>query len=287
MSLFHRALLIVGLGLPAMAAASDGKVHLDDGTVADFDAIDGVSTDTAQAIVALRTERGSLHSVEELRILPGIDGDTLDVLRRNTGVTVDMPMGSSGSFSNPSEVLGRFDAEPTVQDTQRWANDYANTSPDLVARWLRQSRLFAALPQVTVEYTQRDQFALGYDYLPTDGFVDTPNEAVYNVLNSGAETSYGNYRGRLVWDLNELILSSERIRVISEVQDVVKLRDKVLTEATTVYFERRRLQVEMLLNPKADLRGQVIDQLRLMELTANLDAVTGGMFSARLQSSGN
>ena len=38
-------------------------------------------------------------------------------------------------------------------------------------------------------------------------------------------------------------MSSERIRVISEAQDVVKLRDKVLRQATQIFFDRRRLQV--------------------------------------------
>ena len=59
-----------------------------------------------------------------------------------------------------------------------------------------------------------------------------------------------------------------------------KLREKVLGEVTRLYFERRRLQVDVLLNPKVDLAGQVKDELRLRELTANLDAYTGGRFSA-------
>jgi hypothetical protein len=56
----------------------------------------------------------------------------------------------------------------------------------------------------------------------------------------------------------------------------------VLGEVTRLYFDRRRLQVDMLLNPKSDLMGQVKDELRLREITASLDAYTGGRLSAAL-----
>jgi hypothetical protein len=77
-------------------------------------------------------------------------------------------------------------------------------------------------------------------------------------------------------------MSSERIRVINEAQDIVKLRDKVLDEVTRLYFDRRRLQVDLLLNPPSDMKKLIDDELRLQELTANIDALTGGQFSASL-----
>jgi hypothetical protein len=77
-------------------------------------------------------------------------------------------------------------------------------------------------------------------------------------------------------------MSSERIRVISETQDVVKLRDKILDEATRLYFDRRRLQVDILMNT-GDVKTQIKNELRLQELTAQLDAYTGGRFSKALK----
>ena len=41
-----------------------------------------------------------------------------------------------------------------------------------------------------------------------------------------------------------------------------------------------------MLKPKSDTLGQVKDQLKLAELTANIDALTGGQFSASLARSG-
>ena len=56
----------------------------------------------------------------------------------------------------------------------------------------------------------------------------------------------------------------------------------MLDEVTRLYFDRRRLQVDMLLKASPDLKAQLENELRLQELTANLDAYTGGAFSAAL-----
>ena len=106
------------------------------------------------------------------------------------------------------------------------------------------------------------------------------DEGDAEALIEDADTDKDNvYQVTLKWKLDDLVMSSERIRVISEAQDVVKLRDKVLRQATQIFFDRRRLQVELLLSPPGDLRAQVEDEIRLMELTAELDALTGGQFS--------
>ncbi len=62
----------------------------------------------------------------------------------------------------------------------------------------------------------------------------------------------------------------------------MKLRDRLLTEVTRLYFERRRQQVALLLEPPAELRARVDAELRLLELTAGIDALTGGRFSGGL-----
>jgi hypothetical protein len=63
---------------------------------------------------------------------------------------------------------------------------------------------------------------------------------------------------------------------------MVQLRDDVLNEVTRIYFERRRLQVEMLLSPPERVEDKIEKELRLQELTASIDALTGGFFSEKL-----
>ena len=64
---------------------------------------------------------------------------------------------------------------------------------------------------------------------------------------------------------------------------MAELRDDVLNEVTHLYFERRRVQTDMLLNPIQEASGDTERRLRLEELTADIDGLTGGYLSARLK----
>lgn len=270
---------------PAPAAPVPvARLDLNRASAADFATIPGVDPAMAQRIVELRATRGSLHSVEELRFLH-LGDDTLDALRTGTSVTVGLPaVPPSMAFDTPEQVLAQFDAEPTIQQVHAWANDYSNTSPLQVQRWLTQAVTFATLPEVTLEYRLQNDFDQGFEYQTTDGADPVAGAQAVAVAQDAdtGQTQY--YTVRLNWELDRLLMSSEKIRVINEAQDIVKLRDKVLAEATRLYFERRRLQVDRLLMPKTDVMARVKDELRLLELTANLDAITGGAFSGHLGS---
>jgi len=65
---------------------------------------------------------------------------------------------------------------------------------------------------------------------------------------------------------------------------MVQLRNDVLAEATQLYYERKKLQIELadgLLNPDELSRKQI----RFDEVSALLDRLTGGAFSKLLKSS--
>jgi hypothetical protein len=140
-----------------------------------------------------------------------------------------------------------------------------------VDEWLAASQNAAWLPELTLGYDY--DYGYGYDYnydTTTDGTLD----------GSNADTKHS-VSARAKWRFDRLVMSSDRIRVISETQDIVKLRDKVMEEVTRLYFDRRRLQVDMLLGA-GDVKNQVKNELRLQELTAQLDSYTGGRFSVAL-----
>ena len=63
---------------------------------------------------------------------------------------------------------------------------------------------------------------------------------------------------------------------------MVQLRDDLLDEVTHLYFERRRLQIELLQNPPKDVNEFIERKLRLQELTADIDAMTGGYLSQEI-----
>ena len=52
---------------------------------------------------------------------------------------------------------------------------------------------------------------------------------------------------------------------------------------TQTYFERRRAQVDLLLAPPTDAAARTVAELKIAELTAELDGVTGGAFSSMVR----
>ncbi|MDP2311345.1 MAG: hypothetical protein Q8P41_00455 [Pseudomonadota bacterium] len=177
---------------------------------------------------------------------------------------------AAGDFRTVDEVLARFEKEPDVRQVQEMVLEYSKTDPRYVNEWMSASRNAAWLPEVTVGYDYDNGY--GYDYaydVDTEGQLD----------GSDVDNDHG-VSLRAKWRFDRLVMSSDRIRVISETQDIVKLRDKVLEEVTRLYFDRRRLQVDVLLSGGGDLKTQIKNEMRLQELTAQIDAYTGGRFSA-------
>ncbi|NQT90936.1 MAG: hypothetical protein HQ558_06755 [Candidatus Omnitrophica bacterium] len=65
---------------------------------------------------------------------------------------------------------------------------------------------------------------------------------------------------------------------------MVQLRNDILDEVDKLYFERRRLQIELAANPPKTEKQMALKDLRLQELTADIDSLTGGYFSQNIKS---
>lgn len=269
-------------GIVGNVALAASEININRADVDQLSAIDGVDAKLAADIVKLRGERGGVSSVEALRVLPGASKEALASLRRNTVVDVEFPLLKERSYATVAEVLEVYAHEPSIQDFQQWVMVYSKTNLEALDQWLRESKRFAMLPELALEYKFRDGWDQDWEYYPADGIVDSTDEAVFDVLSDSGRDRDSYYVVKAKWRLDELIMSSERVRVINEAQDIVKLRDKVLGEATKVYFDRRQHQVDQLLAPTTNLQARVKAHLRLMEYTAELDALSGGAFSAAL-----
>jgi hypothetical protein len=80
---------------------------------------------------------------------------------------------------------------------------------------------------------------------------------------------------RVVFDRNELYVSREALLL-------AELRRDVVAEATRLYFQRRRAQVELALTPKTRVRTRLRLLLQIDELTSELDGISGGFFRRSL-----
>ena len=108
----------------------------------------------------------------------------------------------------------------------------------------------------------------------------------------------------MTWDLRDLSYEPEQIDLSREARLVIGLRDDVLDEVNQLYFERLAVASELrqlrsasrserdssspgrergtTQDPGAALERVVTLELRLEEVTAGLDAWTGGWFSEQL-----
>ncbi len=183
---------------------------------------------------------------------------------------------ADNEFRTVADVMARFEDEPDVSEVQNMVLEYSKTDNRYVEAWMKAAQSAAALPQLQLKYNYGNGLGNDYDYLA----VDATSDPIALQSGTGIDIDH-KFEVKARWDLNELVMSSDRIRVISETQDIVKMRDKALDEVNRIYFDRRRLQIDMLLNP-GDLKTQIKNDLRLQELTSQLDAYSGGRFSRAL-----
>jgi len=84
----------------------------------------------------------------------------------------------------------------------------------------------------------------------------------------------------LTWQLGDVLYHPESIDVSKESREWVELRDEVLDEVNQLYFERRRVLLELAETPDRSAESER-HRLRADELAAGLDAWTGGWFGFR------
>jgi hypothetical protein len=85
------------------------------------------------------------------------------------------------------------------------------------------------------------------------------------------------------WQLDRLVFDLNELRLAREAQRVATRREQLMTEIARLYFARRRLQVDALLDPSAPQSLALDRTLAVDELTAILDGLTGNRLSGRAE----
>lgn len=157
-----------------------------------------------------------------------------------------------------------FDSEPTIQELQRIAVDYAEVAPEKIKSWRRRAQVKAIMPEVSLDFDRTVTTALGSTY---DRTAVGPQDWGIN----------------LKWNVGELIWNNDQTSIDSRSKLMVELRDDILNELTRLYFERRRLQIEIASQPAPVFTETAEKKLRVEELTALIDGLTGGYFSRTIK----
>ena len=166
------------------------------------------------------------------------------------------------------EILAKFAHEPAIRQVQVAAIKYYNVSPDKIASLRTRTRTKALVPGISVGFTNSlSSFSSAVD----DIIFRSAGIAKYENQNA----DFMGFSASASWSLERLIFNAEELDVMS----LIGIQDGLQREVTALYYVRKRLQIEMLLNPPTALASRLSGRLRLEELTGLLDAYTGGFFS--------
>lgn len=168
--------------------------------------------------------------------------------------------------------LDQFASEPSIREVQEAAMRYALVADDVLNGYQTSAKWTKLLPRTRVRYREDKDDNTGVDV----------NEVGERDLSLDDQRNT-NYEMQLEWRFDEMLMGPTRIQAIRETSRLVQLRDDILDEATKLYFDRRRVQVDIAMNPPGDPKARVAKELRLEELTANLDGLTGGWFTQRVK----
>jgi len=166
-----------------------------------------------------------------------------------------------------------FKDEPEINKVQEAAIHYAEVEPGKIIRWRKQAARRAWLPQVS----------MGLDRNTTDLWHwegGSTTKADDDILRKGHDSV--EWDVRLTWDLSQLIYSDDQTNIDVRSKLMVQLRDDILDEVTKLYFERIRVKMEINNLTIEDSKKRCEKELKLQELTASLDALTGSYFSSHL-----
>ncbi|MBU1599202.1 hypothetical protein KKG61_03745 [bacterium] len=148
--------------------------------------------------------------------------------------------------------------EPDIFSVQQMAIRYAEVSPEKIAKWRRQAKYKALLPDLSISYYN----TINYNTTAKD----------YAIGPKDWSVSFG-------WNLGDLIYSSDQTTIDSRSKLMVDLRGDILDEVNQIYFARKRLIAELYL--EKDDSKRLTKELLVEELSARLDGFTGGGFSRK------
>ncbi|MBK8481836.1 MAG: hypothetical protein IPL40_11750 [Proteobacteria bacterium] len=170
------------------------------------------------------------------------------------------------------EVLARFHHEPTVQQVQDAAIRYYFVHPDSIRAMRRNAMLKALVPTIGGEFTNSISHV---NRELNDGLYQSLPFKESEAVNGDAL----GWRVQVSWVLDRLMFNPE----VLDVQSLIGILDGVVREVTTIYYIRRRLQIDTILRPPPDLAARISQRIRIEELTGLIDAMTGSFMTRSLR----
>jgi hypothetical protein len=176
------------------------------------------------------------------------------------------------------------DAEaPCLSQARTRAVARAFAEPERALSYLSRAARAAWLPELRLRVERR---------VGRDESLDLPAGTTTVLPPLGLDTSEGvRYEARATWDLSQLIFSPAELAAEAHALRMAGMRQDLESLANQLYFERRRLIAKSQQDdagagdtPEAALAARRILVIRIQELEADLDVLSGGTFSQCISS---
>ena len=271
----------------ALADTSFQPVDINKASVEQIQALPGIGKKMAERIVEYRTEHGSFPGTAALLHVPGMKEKTYANLKNLILVTSGshnkskaLKHAGKGNRAHEhadevrwlKELMKNYPNEPSIQEVQKRVLEYAHLDPKMVASWQGRARRAGIVPKLHASIG-RDTDE-GRSLRRKIGDADT----IYSKDQSNL-----NFKVGIEWNLPELVFSKHELGAARESNHMNAQRERMLPDVTAKYFERRQRQLEQKLDKNMEQGRELELHTRVLELTAFLDAATGGWFSAEIE----
>jgi hypothetical protein len=204
-------------------------------------------------------------------LFAAVDGGLLEGRPRSE------PAPSQTSFPSPSSSVGAVAPaaarDPDIRAVHAAALQYLDLRS---ARWRSRFdglRRRGWLPELSLDFEATDDSDRTWD--DDQAFISGETRFLRDRDHRRGREYSG--RVKLTWDLPSLAYDDQWDDLSREVRQLIALRDDVLDEVNQLYFERRRILLDLASRDPSDPETTGL-ALRAAELAAGLDAWTGGWF---------
>jgi photosystem II stability/assembly factor-like uncharacterized protein len=164
--------------------------------------------------------------------------------------------------------------EPSFRELEKMILSYNDAGSEKISRWQKESRLRALVPTFYVSKSLSRGTSIDLDRGGT-------SDADKYIL--GPDDLTRSWNANVSWDLGDLIWSTAQTSIDSRSKLNTELRRDLLAEAARIYHERRRLAMQIVFGTAESDMAHMENLIRLDELTALLDSMSGGDFSQSLE----
>lgn len=163
-----------------------------------------------------------------------------------------------------------LNSETDIRKLHQAAIEYAEVNIDRIRKWRKEVKKKAWLPNVSIGANRQSTDLWHWETGSTTKSDD-------DNLRKGKDSV--DWDVRFSWNLGDIFWNTDQSSIDSRAKLLVELRQEILDEVTRVYFERIRLKSELDNLSIIDEKRRFEKELKIEELTACLDGLTGGYFS--------